>query len=194
MLADVQGAQHLPGSSNESVGDIDINLAKESIQKMLESVSLNVREFAAFEIVGIDVGSDNIVSERISTGDICQQVLLGIQGSYTFEFSGILSAAQYNSKFAMTTDFELASLNAASEIINNTSGRLNLSEQRPFQGRFCSICKRPYKNITLRNSLRRHICKACGLSCCLTCCSAKVFDERIGRYVDVCTQCALTAS
>lgn len=184
---------------------VDVDLAKETIQKMLESVSLNVREFAAFEIVGVNLGSNNVINERISSTEICKQLLRGIQASYNFEFSGILSTNQYSSKFGKTTDFELASLCMPPEDTmsyhHSRSPKRSMDpqlHQQPqhhlFQiGPLCSICKRPYKNITLRNSLRKRICKACGLSCCATCCSAKVFHEKTGVHVEICTQCAFTS-
>jgi hypothetical protein len=194
MLAEIQ--QHGDTDDVDNIDSrFDVKLAKESIQKMLDSVNLNFKEYTAFDIVGVNIGSDNVVSDRVSIRDTCLQILKGIKNSYTFEFSGVMATSQYNSKFSMTTDFELASLNSARDIINGSteaSGRNARQRDSYFHGSFCDICKRRYKNITLRNSLRKHICRSCGLSCCSTCCSAKILDDRTGTYVDVCTQCAFT--
>lgn len=184
-----EASSNISANKDNSDPPLDFELAKEVVQKMLEATNLSGKEYESFQVVGLNVATNNVVNDRVSIADTCMRILRGILECYSFEFSGILSTTQYNSKFGLTTEFELASLNASTEIISNQPLR---PADSFFRSGNCSICKKRYKNISLRNSLRRHICKSCGQSCCSTCCSAKVFDDRINDYVDVCTQCALT--
>ena len=182
----------LQNNTHESTNRTDMSVIRSNVYSLLEHAVLSDRDIRALTTAGINVSLSSFQNDVVSK--VCNRLLLGLQESYSVAFSGIFSSSvAYASLFAHATDIESASLSGP-DGISNQSLMLKSSTWSSFLKPTCYVCNKPFKGISFRTTLRRHVCRNCGKYCCASCCATKIFCSVSDTFIDVCIKCTLAIS
>jgi hypothetical protein len=169
----------------ESTKAANLQEGKKKASDYLKNVTLTERELLMLRVVGLeDEDLENIgglVIQGVKLWNSTKGTLSEYDKNYTYGMFG-------NSITAAQKAVDLYQYASAVKNSYNQS-KWKVEWQSKSAERACGVCKQTFKSMTLRKTLGKHHCRACGKVVCHICAANRIYMHISKRFERVCTVC-----